>query len=151
VGYWEAYYHLVWATKGREPIIDHVGERVIEGSFRRTCREADVIVRELGIMPDHVHLALSIPPRWSVSELVKELKVSATHMVRRTPELPYAQSFAWQHEFGMFTFGRASQERIIDYVRNQREHHAKQTLNPPLRADHRARLSSIKLCKSVLE
>ena len=128
--YWETFYHLVWSTKGREPIIDPMGERVIDGSFRRTCREASVIVRAIGIMPDHVHLALSIPPRWAVSELVKDLKISATHMVRRSPELPYADAFAWQHEFGVFTFGGGALERVVEYVENQRRHHADQTTRP---------------------
>jgi putative transposase len=130
VGRWETYYHLVWATKGREPIIDAIGQRVIDRSFRDTCREADVVIRAIGIMPDHVHLALSIPPRWSVSEIVKELKISATHSVRKSLHLPYAGSFMWQHEFGVFTFGRASLENVIEYVENQRQHHASQMIRP---------------------
>jgi putative transposase len=128
MGYWETFYHLVWATKERVPIIDTAGEVIIDRSLRHTCREAGVVVQAIGVMPDHIHLALSIPPRWAVSNLVRDLKVSATHAVNTARELPYVDAFAWQHEFGVFTFGRASLENVIAYVEHQREHHAANTL-----------------------
>jgi len=128
MGHWETFYHLVWATKGREPMIDSPGEDIVSRSFRRTCQEADVIVRAIGIMPDHVHLVLSIPPRWSVSAVVRHLKVEATHAIRNAAHLPYAGSFSWQHEFGTFTFGEASLKTIVGYVENQRRHHASNEL-----------------------
>jgi putative transposase len=124
VGHWETFYHLVWATKGPEPMIDPLGEAIVIRSFRRTCQEMGVIVRAIGIMPDHVHLVVSIPPRWAVSAVVRNLKVEATHAIRNAVNLPYAGSFSWQNEFGTFTFGEASLETIVRYVANQRKHHA---------------------------
>jgi putative transposase len=130
VGRWETYYHLVWATKSREPVIDEAGAAIVKQSFKRTCHEAGVIIRAIGVMPDHVHLALSIPPRWAVSTIVRNLKVEATHAIRNASGLPYAGSFSWQHEFGTFTFGAASLDDVVRYLENQREHHAASKLRP---------------------
>lgn len=130
MGRWETYYHLVWATKNREPMIDDTGETILKRSFQRTCHEANVIVRAIGIMPDHVHLVLSIPPRWAVSTIVRNLKVEATHAMRNASTVPYASNFSGQHEFGTFTFGAASLDDVVRYVENQREHHAASRLRP---------------------
>jgi putative transposase len=142
VGFWETYYHLVWATKQRFPYIDDAGAVLVNRSFHQTCQEAGVILRAVGIMPDHVHLALSIPPRWAVPQVVRELKVSATHAINSEHNLPYAGTFAWQHEFGKFTFGTASLEDVVHYVQNQREHHSMNRLRPRFEQIDRRGISS---------
>ena len=142
MGFWETYYHLVWATKERHPFIDDAGAALINRSFHQTCHDAGVILRAVGIMPDHVHLVLSIPPRWAVSQIVRDLKVSATHAINREQNLPYAGTFAWQHEFGTFTFGTASLDDVIHYVLNQREHHEMKRLRPRFEQIDRRETSS---------
>lgn len=137
MGYWETFYHLVWATKDRLPVIDASRQTIIDRSFRHTCREGGAVVHAVGIMPDHVHLAISIPPRWSVSNLVRDLKISATHAVNRDPNAVFRGTFAWQPEFGVFTFDASRLEYVVAYVLNQREHHAATTIRPRLEQSDR--------------
>jgi REP element-mobilizing transposase RayT len=128
VSYWRCHYHLVWATKLREPIID--GERgpVLQRSFRATAHEHGAVIHAIGIMPDHVHVAVSIPPKISVSLFVKELKGSSSHLLNRSVEHQPGDWFAWQAGYGVLTFGDRSLQDVVAYVNNQADHHAQNDL-----------------------
>jgi REP element-mobilizing transposase RayT len=74
VPYWRLYYHVVSATKGREPVIDSDAARVIERSIRTKSRDLGGIVHGFGWMPDHVHTAVSIPPNVAIGTFIGQLK-----------------------------------------------------------------------------
>src|SRR5688500_11796781 len=103
MSWWRLFYHVVWATKGREPLIDAPRAEAIERAIREHCRNADIIVYAVGIVPDHVHLALSIPPRLAIAGVVRQLKGTASHLVNHSPTLPNAGSFSWQAEYGVLS------------------------------------------------
>jgi putative transposase len=127
--YWKFYYHLVWATKSREPLISDDRVELVRRSFAAIAVGCDTHVHAIGIMPDHVHPALSIPPRYAVSDIVKKMKglssrrISASHTGN-------GDAFAWQPEYGALTFGERSLPEIIAYVTNQREIHAQRQIRP---------------------
>ena len=75
-------------------------------------------------MPDHVHLAISVPPRIAVSTLVRQLKGSASHLLNRMARDGRHGDFGWQKEYGVLTFGERSLPDIVAYVENQRQRHA---------------------------
>jgi putative transposase len=131
--FWRIFFHLVWGTKLREPRIDDAIERVIQQSIRATCEAQGVQIHGLGMMPDHVHLAVAVPPRIAVADLVKLLKGSSSHLVNsvqsKTP-VGHQERFYWQEEYGVLSFGERSLAEVVSYVENQREHHAKKTILP---------------------
>jgi putative transposase len=83
-----------------------------------TCDDMGLICHALGFMPELVHVAISIPPRYSVSAVVKRLKGASSHAVRATNP-----GFTWQSEYGALSFGDRALSRVLDYVDHQREHH----------------------------
>jgi putative transposase len=130
VPYWKFYYHLVWATKNREPLITEDRFELVRRALAAIAVEHDVFVHAIGIMPDHVHLAVSIPPRHAVSDIVKKMKGLSSRRISATFARP-GDAFAWQPEYGALTFGERSLADVVSYVTNQREIHAKrQTLAP---------------------
>jgi|SRR6476661_6504170 len=120
--YWRLYYHLVWATKHREPLIDHEIEMLVQRSFRATCHDLRVVVHAIGAMPDHVHLAVSIPPNIAISDAARRLKGSASHLINATGERGF--TFGWQPEFGVLSFGERHLPDVVGYVDNQPARHA---------------------------
>jgi putative transposase len=120
---WRTFYHLVWGTRGREPLIDPKVEHVLRGSFRTTLESAESLIHGMGFMPDHVHLALSIPPAIAVSNVVKTLKGASSHLVNRADVLPAGELFGWQREFGVFTFSERSLPDVVSYVEDQKNRH----------------------------
>jgi putative transposase len=123
--YWRLFCHLVWATRGREPLIAEREERIIRRSMQTTLDAMHAIPHAVGMMPDHVHVVASIPPSVLVAEVVKRLKGSSTHAVNHEGAESREQPFAWQGEYGVLSFGERALPEVVSYVQNQREHHAK--------------------------
>lgn len=97
MSYWRVFYHLVWATKNREPLIASESEAILRRSFQLTSDDLGLIVHAVGAMPEHIHIALSIPPKVAVAEAVKRLKGASSFAVGR--DLPDI-SFGWQDGYG---------------------------------------------------
>ena len=126
--FWRLYYHHVWATKGRKLLIDEANERLIARSIRTTCTDQRAILHALGAMPDHVHVAVSIPPSIAVASFVGRLKGASAHAVNDAQGRADGSRFAWQAEYGAFSFTEKSLAEIVAYVENQRERHAARQL-----------------------
>jgi putative transposase len=120
----------VWATKLREPIVGDEHAAVLQRSFRATAHEHGAVIHAIGIMPDHVHIAVSIPPKIAVAIFVKELKGSSSHLLNRSVDQKPGDWFAWQAGYGVLTFGERSLDDIVAYVNNQAAHHANDALRP---------------------
>lgn len=130
VGYWESFYHFIWTTKNREPFLQGEIETLVQSSVRTVSESSGVLVRAIGSMDDHIHLAVSIPPRIPIPSYIRELKTRTTHAINKAHLLYGGDLFSWQREYGMFTFGRQSLDDVVGYVKNQREHHANGTIRP---------------------
>jgi putative transposase len=130
MGYWESYYHFIWATKNREPFLQDRIEALTAASIRDVSAQLGAKIRAVGLVDDHVHIAVSIPPRLSIPTFVRELKTQSNHAINNSRLLPPNVEFSWQREYGMFTFGRQSLADIIAYVENQKRHHAEGTVRP---------------------
>ncbi|MBA3414256.1 MAG: transposase [Chloroflexia bacterium] len=79
-------------------------------------------------MPDHVHVAASIPPALSVAEVVRRWKGSSSHLIstERTRSKQSEALFAWQAEYGVVSFGAKALADVVAYVENQRQRHSDQ-------------------------
>jgi len=121
MSFWRTYYHLVWATKDAEHLISPSRESQLTALLIRKCNELGVRVYAVGVMSNHVHLIVGIPPRMSVADVVKNLKgfVSFT----------FGKGFAWQRGYGVMTFGEGQRPQAITYVQNQKEIHARGETN----------------------
>ncbi len=122
--YWQLFYHLIWATKYREPLITQDVESIIYELLRTKAIGLGATVFAIGGMPDHVHLVVSIPPKIAVARFVGQVKaVAATKFNKMDlPNILY-----WQNEYGAFSFDAKRLPNFIAYVQRQREHHAQRT------------------------
>ena len=123
-------YHLVWATRDRIPRIDQHAARVMDQAFRIVCRDEGVVVYAIGVMPDHVHLALAIPDHLSVSSLVRRMKSASIYAINHSPVLASKANFSWQPAYGVVAFGETALDRVVRYVVDQSSHHATNTTWP---------------------
>lgn len=86
------------------------------------------IVLAVNGIEDHVHAALIIPTILTIADPVKQIKGASSHFVNEVlrPEMP----FKWQGSYGAFTVSRWDVDKIVAYVKNQKQHHADTTLLP---------------------
>jgi REP element-mobilizing transposase RayT len=125
--FWRNYYHLVWATKNRQPLIQPDIEARLYDYLVRKAAELDVFVYVINGWTDHTHIVGAIPPKQAVADVVKRLKGASSHYLNHT--LRHEEWFQWQRGYGVLTIGEQQKEKAVAYVRNQKEHHGQQTTN----------------------
>lgn len=128
VAFWKHTYHLVWATKGRQPWILPEFEARLYAYLASKAGEFDAFLHAIGGMEDHLHVVGSIPPKYAVADFMKSLKGSSAHFVNHVI-CPPGFHFVWQEGYGSLTVGESQRSIAVDYVLRQKEHHRQGTTN----------------------
>ena len=118
---WECKYHVVFIPKCRRRTLygelrKHLGE-----VFKELAKQKESRVEEGHLMPDHVHMMLSIPPKYSVAQIVGYIKgKSAIHLARAYGEKKrnFVGQHFWARGYFVSTVGR-DETAIREYIRNQ--------------------------------
>ena len=120
---WECKYHVVFIPKCRRKTLYAQLRRHLGEVFRRLVEQKESKIEEGHLMPDHVHMMISIPPKYAVSQVIGFIKgKSAIHLGRvygETRRNFVGQSF-WARGYFVSTVGR-DEEVIRNYIRNQEE------------------------------
>ena len=74
---------------------------------------------------DHLHIATHIHPSISLSSLVKDIKVASSLWIKKNQIFP--NFTAWQDGYGSFTYSIKEKEVLVNYIKNQKEHHRVKT------------------------
>ncbi|HOG46173.1 MAG TPA: IS200/IS605 family transposase [Anaerolineae bacterium] len=128
--FWKLYYHMVWATKGREALIQPRFEADLYRVIAGKAANLGGVVQAVGGIEDHVHLVVSVPPAVALSTFIGQVKGNSSHFVNHECGLDHA--FAWQAEYGVLSFDAKKLDGIVKYVKAQREHHHGNTTIPIL-------------------
>lgn len=120
--FWRNYYHLVWGTKNRLPLIRSEFEERLFNYIVSKSKELDVLVFAINGTEDHIHAVVAVPPKQSVTSVVKHLKGSSTHYLNYV--IDPGGTFQWQRGYGCLTLGEKQRPIAEAYVRNQKQHHA---------------------------
>jgi putative transposase len=122
--YYEIYLHVVWHTKNNTGILrGHIERTTHEYLRRRIVDTEGVFLDATGGTDDHVHLAVHIAPTTDIAGWIGDLKGACSHYVNN--EVAKQKLLYWQTGYGVVSFGRKNLPFVCDYIRNQREHHAR--------------------------
>lgn len=117
-------YHFVFCPKYRKRVLKYeIGKR-IEGLIRFGCQLHGWEIYELAVKPDHVHLYLGAPPKWSPSRVMKLIKGATSKKIKEMyPELEevYWGATFWGDGFLVKSAGEITDKVISVYVQNQRK------------------------------
>src|SRR5688572_8221183 len=101
--YSRLYYHFVWATHDRLPLIMSGNQEAIFRAIAQKVIELRGLVHALNGMPDHVHLVATVPPNVALAAFVGQAKGSSSHLANRLGSAQNQIPFAWQQEYGVIT------------------------------------------------
>ena len=110
---WECKYHVVFTPKYRKKLLFGQIRRHLGSVFRELAQRKECQIEEGHLMSDHVHMLISIPPKYSVSEVIGYLKGKSSIWIAQNVERKL-------RNWGYFvsTIGR-DEEMIRAYIRNQ--------------------------------
>ena len=118
---WECKYHVVFIPKYRRKMLFGAIRRELGVLFHDLARQRECRIEEGYIMPDHVHMLISIPPKYAVSQVVGYIKgKSAIQIARRfmKREGNFTGCHFWARGYFVSTVGR-DEETIRLYIQNQ--------------------------------
>jgi putative transposase len=131
--YYELYYHLVWSTKNRAPLLTAEVEPIIYRFMRHKAQGLGATIHALNGWEEHTHMVATIPPKLAVATFVGQVKgVTSTKFNQQYKQYP---PFFWQTEYAAFSFDKKRLPYVVAYVERQKEHHASNQLIPVLEKD----------------
>lgn len=109
-------YHLVWIPKYRRKVLVGAIKADLEISIKEIAEKLEVQVVSLDVQPDHIHLFVSAPPRYSPANLINAFKGASSHRLRN--KYPYLKSLPsmWTKTYYVGTAGNVSAEVIKRYI-----------------------------------
>lgn len=123
--YTQILYQIVFSTKNTENTMDLSKAENLYRYIWGVLKNKNCILYRVNGTENHIHIVTHIHPSVSISDLVKDIKISSSKWVKEQDLFPYFQS--WQEGYGAFTYHINQKEMLVNYVKNQREHHHKKT------------------------
>jgi putative transposase len=120
---WECKYHVVFIPKCRRRALYEQLRRHLGEVFRDLARHRESRILEGHLMPDHVHMLISIPPKYAVSQVIGYLKgKSAIHLARvyGGRKRNFVGQHFWARGYFVSTVGR-DEATVRDYIRRQEQ------------------------------
>jgi putative transposase len=119
--YTQLLYHVVFATKGRQRVLQEDRRDQLFKYIWGIVKNLDSVLYRIGGVEDHVHILVGLHPTISVADFVKTLKVASSKWIKE--EAIFPQFTGWQDGYAALTCSLAERDSIIAYIKNQVEHH----------------------------
>lgn len=125
MAYRQILYQIVFGTKYRKPTIHPAGEIELYKYIHGIIKEKNCKLLRINGIEDHIHIFSDLHPSICLSDFVKDIKVSSSIWMKQSGLHP---SFTgWQDKYGAFTYSVREKDMIINYIKNQKKHHKKET------------------------
>jgi putative transposase len=123
--YSQIYIQIVFAVKYRESLIHASWEDELYKYMTGTIQNKGQLLIAINGMPDHIHILIGLKPSCCLSDLVREIKKAATEFIK---EKQFVKGkFQWQEGFGAFSYSKSALDNVVNYIKNQKQHHRKKT------------------------
>ncbi len=119
--------HLVFAVKYRQALIHESWEVRLHKYITGIIECSGHKLLAINGMPDHVHIFIGMRPAQALSDLVREIKKASTQFIKDNGFTPH--KFQWQEGYGAFSYAESQVKTVVNYILNQKEHHAVQKFN----------------------
>ena len=117
------HYHVVFSTKERRPFIHDSWRTRLHEYLGGTVRGLSGVPEAVGGVADHVHLLIGLRASHCLADFMREMKKASSIWSAENHE----PLFGWQDGYGVFTVSQSKAAEVIEYIKNQREHHGDQS------------------------
>ena len=121
--YGHAYLHIIFSTKRRVAILTPPLHTEFARYITPILNDCKTTLIAEGGMPDHVHLLIDLGRESAIKTVLREIKSKSSAWLRKKLE----KEFSWQGGYGYFSVSPGHLANVVNYIRNQEEHHHKKT------------------------
>jgi putative transposase len=125
MSYTRIWFHVVWTTKRRRPLLSPSLRPKIFTHIRDHAHEKGIHLDVINGYCEHVHCLVALQPDQTISDVVQILKGESSFWINRNKLM--SMMFAWQDKYFAVSVGESYVERVRSYIRNQEEHHRKKS------------------------
>jgi putative transposase len=123
--YTQIIYQIVFSTKNRETTLSKDNRPKLFEYINGILRNKKCHLYRINAVEDHVHLLIQLHPAVALSSLVKDIKIASSVHIRE--KALFKHFLSWQDGYGAFTYSFKDKDKLIEYIKNQEEHHQKIT------------------------
>ena len=123
--YSSLFFHLVFSTKNRQNQFEVEIENRVWAYIGGIARKHNCVALQVGGIEDHLHALILSPTAYSPSQITQFLKRESSKWIHE--EFPKLSKFGWQDGYSIFSVSKSIVPKVVEYIKNQREHHKGQT------------------------
>ena len=121
--YTQILYQIVFGTKNNERTMIESGQKSLYKYIWGILKNKKCHLYRIGGVEDHIHIVTHIHPTIAVAYLIKDIKIASSEYIKTENIFPNFNG--WQDGYGAFTYSISAKDNLIEYVKNQKEHHRK--------------------------
>ena len=122
------YYHIIWTTRGRLPLLNAELAAFLGRYLRNIARQERAHVLEMGIVTTHLHLLVRTDPQTELSRLVQRFKGGSAHQANVERLGQGADGLRWAKGYTLETVSPRTLEAVRQYLRTQPERHPEEAI-----------------------
>lgn len=119
--YTQILYQVIFSTKQREQVLGKENRPELFKYIWGILDKKNCHLYRINGVEDHLHIVTHIHPSISLADLVKDIKIASSGLIK--DKQLFKNFNGWQEGYGAFTYSIKEKDRLIEYVKNQEEHH----------------------------
>ena len=121
MSYRQIYYQIVFGTKNREATITEAYCEELYKYIWGVIKNSNCKLYRINGIEDHIHIFSDLHPSLSLADYVKDIKVASNIWMKESGKFPEFKG--WGDGYGAFTYSTKEKDTVIEYIKNQKEHH----------------------------
>jgi len=121
MSYVRIWVHVVFATRGHEPVLSAEARRLLFDHIRANCRVKGIFLDRIGGWSDHAHLLISLGREQTVAKVLMLIKGESAHWLNQQQIFP--GKFSWQDDYYAISVSESQVDRVRAYIDRQEQHH----------------------------
>lgn len=118
-------YHIIFGTKYRKAAIEEASCQELYKYIWGIIKNKNCTLYRINGVEDHIHIFSDLHPSISLSDYIKDIKIASSLWMKESGNFP--KFTGWQDKYGAFTCSIKEKDTIINYIKNQKEHHKTET------------------------
>ena|ERR1041385_2921290 len=119
--YTQLYVHVTFGVKFRQQLLAREWRDELFKYITGVTTNKKQILMQINGTEDHIHILLAIKPTVLLSDVVRDIKANSSRFINEKNWVK--GKFEWQGGFGAFSVGHSQVNMVVNYIRNQEEHH----------------------------